>query len=359
MSTSRSVVAALAAIALAAFALAPAAAGQPRQDSPGAKPHTSYDWRVTPTGSTEEYRGLAVVDRSTAWVSGESGTVLRTVDRGHSWQDVSPPGADGLALRDIEGFDASRAVTLSIGPGEDSRVYATDDGGRSWSETFRGAEEAAFYDCMEFDKRGHGLALSDPVDGYFRLARTTDFGHTWAVQSDSGMPAAQPGEFAFAASGTCIVSAPSDTYWFGTGGVDNPRIFRSTDGGRSWSVTQTPLRGGQTAGIYSIDFRDPLHGVIVGGDFAAEDNGADAAATSRDGGRTWTSSDVPVNGYRSGVAYATVRTVVAVGPNGSDVSTDGGRTWRQFDDDRYDGVQCARGACWASGTDGRVAILGR
>lgn len=320
---------------------------------------TSYDWRITPTGSSDEFRGLAAVDRHTAWLSGENGTVLRTTDAGASWSDVSPTDAQELALRDIEAFDDERAVTLSIGPGDDSRIYATEDGGRSWTETFRNAEETAFYDCMAFGSGGRGLALSDPVDGYFRLARTTDYGRTWAVQSDVGMPAAEPGEFAFAASGTCIVSGPGHSYWFATGGVDQPRIFRSTDGGRSWSAMATPLRGGPSAGVYSIDFRDPRHGVIVGGDYAEEANGDDAAAVSSDGGRTWDLSDVPVTGYRSGVAYANGRTVIAVGPNGSDVSFDGGRTWRPFDDDRYDGVQCARSACWASGTDGRVARLDR
>ena len=53
-------------------------------------------------------------------------------------------------------------------------------------------------------------------------------------------------------------------------------------------------------------------------------------------------------------------TVVAVGPTGSDVSTDGGNSWTTFDDDRYDGIQCARdGSCWGSGTEGRVARLVR
>ncbi|MBA2772815.1 MAG: oxidoreductase [Nocardioidaceae bacterium] len=342
-------------LAIAPLATAHGDHSEGRRDAP----HSTYDWRITPTGSGDEFRGIFVVDRRTAWVSGENGTVLRTTDAGASWSDVSPVDAAGLALRDVEAFDDERAVTLSIGPGADSRIYATDDGGQSWTETFRNTEPTAFYDCMAFGPGGRGLALSDPVDGYFRLARTTDYGRTWAVQSDAGMPTAEDGEFAFAASGTCVVSGPGHTYWFATGGVDQPRIFRSADGGRSWSATETRLRGGLSSGVYSIDFRDPRHGVIVGGDYADEDNGQHAAAVSRDGGRTWELSDVPVSGYRSGVAYANGRTVIAVGPNGSDVSFDGGRTWQSFDDDRYDGVQCARSACWASGTDGRVARLNR
>ncbi len=363
MSMHRILVAALASAAactlLSTLTVAPLATAHGNHDGHGRQHEhgRSYSWQITPTGSNEEFRGLAAVNRRTAWVSGEDGSVLRTTDAGVSWRDVSPAGAKGLALRDIEAFDERRAVTLSIGPGNDSRIYATDDGGRSWTETFRNTAAAAFYDCMAFGPRGQGLALSDPVNGYFRLARTTDHGRTWTVNDNAGMPPAEPGEFAFAASGTCIVSRPGDRFWFATGGVDHPRIFRSNDGGRSWTVTETPLRGGASAGIYSVDFRDARHGVIVGGDFADEDNGADAAAVSRDGGRTWSLSDGPVTGYRSGVAYVNGRAVIAVGPNGSDVSRDGGLTWRRFDSDRYDGVQCTRSACWASGTDGRVARL--
>ena len=341
-------------LSLAFIAFVPAAAN-------AARTADQFDWRVTPTGTTEEFRGLAAVSASVAWVSGEEGSVLRTTDGGASWVDRSPAAAEGLALRDIEAFDAQRAVALSIGPGEDSRIFRTSNGGRTWVEVFRNSDEAAFYDCMAFSPNGRGLALSDPVDGFFRLAATSDRGRTWHVLSTAGMPAALDGEFAFAASGTCIVSAPGGNFWFATGGVERPRIFHSSDFGQHWTVAETPLRGGPTAGIYSIDFRNARQGVIVGGDFADETNGSDAAATTTDGGQTWRLSTVPVGGYRSGVAYVShgPRQIVAVGPTGSDVSVDGGRTWRHFDDDRYDSIQCVRNTCWASGTDGRVAVLVR
>jgi hypothetical protein len=49
---------------------------------------------------------------------------------------------------------------------------------------------------------------------------------------------------------------------------------------------------------------------------------------------------------------------VVVGPSGSDASGDGGKTWTRFDDGSFDTVDCAsRGACWASGEQGRAAHL--
>src|SRR5262245_63136371 len=49
------------------------------------------------------------------------------------------------------------------------------------------------------------LAMSDPVDGKFRILATYDGGHSWEVLPDDGMPDAVAGEFGFAASGTCLV----------------------------------------------------------------------------------------------------------------------------------------------------------
>jgi photosystem II stability/assembly factor-like uncharacterized protein len=320
-------------------------------------------WQLADTGVTARFRGLAAVSDRVAWVAGSGGVVLRTVDGGDSWRRADPPGAAGLELRDIEAFDHHHAVALSIGPGEESRIYATRDGGRTWAETFRNDDPRAFYDCLTFLDRQHGLALSDPVDGVFRILATRDGGRSWRVQPGTGMPAALPGEFAFAASGTCLVSASGSRHhaWFATGGADRARVFRTADGGRTWTVTDTPVPSGPSAGIYSLAFRDPRHGLAVGGDYAAPAAAPDAAAVSRDGGRSWTTAAAPPGEYRSGVAWVPgrSRTALAVGPTGTDVTVDGGRTWHRFDTGSFDAVDCVPRACWASGEQGRVAVLAR
>jgi photosystem II stability/assembly factor-like uncharacterized protein len=349
------------AAALAAGLILPATFLQPAAAGSGSHHDPSYTWQLTPTGSTARFRGLAAVSADVAWVGGSAGQVLRTTDGGQTWQNVSPPGAGALQFRDVEAFDAHRAVVLAIGPGEDSRVYRTSDGGMTWTETFRNPDPNAFYDCLDFFDHKRGLALSDPVDGKFRIIATGDGGRSWQVQATAGMPAALPGEFAFAASGTCLVAGPGRTAWFATGGGERPRVFRTQDGGEHWTVADSPMASGEAAGIFSLAFRDARHGVAVGGDFLTPDEAVDAASVTRDGGRTWTlvpAGQAP-GGYRSGSAFVphTARTVVAVGPSGSDVSTDGGMSWRQFDDGSFDSVECARGSCWASGEKGRVARL--
>ena len=283
--------------------------------------------------------------------------MLRTTDRGATWQDVSPAAAAGHALRDIEAFGANHAVTLSIGKGRQSRIWLTDDGGETWQQTFLNKDPNAFYDCMAFSSDGTGLAMSDPVDGRFRLISSSDRGKSWSLLTPKRMPKALKVEFGFAASGTCLVAGPGHEFWIASGGT-HPRVFRTLNAGVTWTVANTPIRGGASAGIYSIAFRNAQQGVAVGGDYTDPTNRTAAAATTADGGATWALSKKQVFGYRSGVAYKSDSVVIAVGPTGSDISRDGGNSWRNFDQTSYDGVQCASSfACWASGSKGAVSYL--
>jgi photosystem II stability/assembly factor-like uncharacterized protein len=326
----------------------------------GHHPPRTPRWLPVPTGSDQQYRGLDAVDARTAWVGGSAGEVLRTTDGGATWRDVSPPGSAGLLFRDVEAESARRASVLSIGEGDASRIYTTTDGGRRWRLAFVNDDPAAFYDCMDFFDGGRrGLALSDPVGGRFRIAATDDRGRSWHVLPDAGMPPAVAGEFAFAASGTCLVTSGRRDAWFATGG-GAARVFHSRDGGWHWTVADAPIPAAEAGGVFSLAFRNPWEGVMVGGDFTAPDNGVDASGFTRDGGATWRSGG-DLAGYRSGVDWVSGAraTLIAVGPTGSDVTYDGGRSWTAFDAAPYDAVDCVPRTCWASGPAGAVAVLGR
>jgi len=330
--------------------------------SAGAAP-SGYAWHDVNTGTTDHFRGLAAVSATTAWISGYTaagdGAVMRTTDRGATWQDVTPPGATGLQFRAISAFDANDAVAMSIGNNTtDFRIYVTHDGGQSWDLTFVNSEPTAFYDCMSFFNRKVGLAISDPPDGvHFRVIKTTDGGMSWHV-TGLDMPAA-PGAYGFAASNECLTTDHGHRAWFGSGGSE-ASIFRSDDRGETWTKASTPLLVGPTAGINGIAFNGQNRGIAVGGDFAAPTASPDAFARSFDGGSSWSLVSGAPTEYRSGVAWVNGHTAVAVGLSGSDVSTNSGATWQPFDDGSLDTVDCARPtACWASGAGGRVAYLTR
>ncbi|MER6351884.1 oxidoreductase, partial [Streptomyces sp. NPDC001634] len=256
----RTVAVGLCVAALAALWATPARAHGDQRPAP--------HWQLKDSGTDVRFRGLSAVSRDTAWLAGSKGTVLRTIDGGAQWRNVSPPGAADLEFRDVEAFDARHAVVLAIGEGEASRVFRTDDGGTTWTETFRNTDAQAFYDCLTFFDRRHGLALSDPVDGKFRILSTSDGGRSWTVLPSSGMPAAQDGEAGFAAGGQCLVTSGAHDVWLATGGGAHARVLHSADRGLTWTAADTPIPAGDPArGVFALAFRDRTHGIALGGDY--------------------------------------------------------------------------------------------
>lgn len=320
-------------------------------------------WAAQTSGATVRFRGVSAVNARVAWASGASGTYARTTDGGRTWRAGVVPGAEGLDFRDVDAFDADTAYLLAIGEGESSKIYKTVDGGAHWTLQFQNRRASAFFDCMAFWTRARGLAISDPVEGRFLVITTEDGGRTWKESDASSMPAALAGEGAFAASGTCVTVGGASDAWFGTGGPEGARVFRSHDAGRSWEVSKTPLATGKAAGVFSLSFWDSSRGAIVGGDYTLEKEPAGNAALTEDGGKSWRAvGERRPAGYRSCVArVAGTRgpTLVAVGPSGSDYSIDGGRTWTPLGSEGFHAVSVARGgeAAWAVGENGRIARL--
>jgi photosystem II stability/assembly factor-like uncharacterized protein len=285
-------------------------------------------WSPLSTGVGARLRGVSTVSDRVAWASGTNGTILRTSDGGTTWQRRAIAGAEKLDFRDIDAVDDTTAYALSIGSGELSRIYKTSDAGLTWTEQFINRDPKAFFDAMAFWDAKRGVAVSDSVDGQFVILTTSDGGTSWVRVPPTALPPALPNEGFFAASGTNVTVAAPNHVWIGTGAASEARVLRSSDGGRTWALSKTPLDAGPSAGIFSIAFSDAMHGIVVGGDYKAEDVAGHNAALSTDGGATWTAMK-GLSGFRSAVAYVpgSGESIVAVGPSGTDVSTDRGQTW--------------------------------
>jgi photosystem II stability/assembly factor-like uncharacterized protein len=318
-------------------------------------PSNNAEWQQQTIRSDADFRGLCAVSAKVAWVSGTKGTYARTLDGGETCSVMTVPGATKLDFRDVEAFGETKAYLLSAGPGEDSRIYKTIDGGKTWVLQFKNADPKGFFDALAFWDEDHGIALGDPVNGRFQLIVTDDGGANWKPLSSKRLPPALPNEGAFAASGTCLAVHGERDVWFGTGGAKTARIFHSSDRGQTWSVVDTPIVAGiDSAGIFSIVFRDQKHGMIVGGNYRKPDESGAAAAITADAGKTWTLVRQPLP-YRSCVAWAKDMWIV-VGTSGSDCSSDNGATWKPLDRANYNSVASTpTGEVWAVGPKGRIA----
>jgi photosystem II stability/assembly factor-like uncharacterized protein len=319
---------------------------------------TTLVWAQKPqnSGTDVQLRGISAVSGKVAWASGAKGTVLRTIDGGATWQKLEIVGTEALDFRDIQAFDQNTAFVLSIGPGDQSRIYKTEDGGKIWQRQFTNADPKAFYDCFAFWDSKHGIALSDSVDSKFPLLATTD-GANWNPVAVKKMPAALPNEGAFAASGTCIATFGKNDVWFGTGGPA-ARVFHSADRGQTWTVAETPIiHGAATQGIFSLAFWSAKDGVAVGGDYKEPTKAQSMAAFTQDGGKTWTLAAHPPSGYRSAVAVGTSNTLVAVGTSGADVSLDSGNNWSALFTEDLNALALNGNLGWAVGPNGKIVLL--
>jgi photosystem II stability/assembly factor-like uncharacterized protein len=159
--------------------------------------------------------------------------------------------ADKLDFRDIEAFDQFTAYVLSIGNGENSRIYKTTDGGKTWNLIFKNTNEKAFFDAIACWDRNNCIAMSDPVDGHFLIISTSDSGKNWKPLTSNQMAQAADGEAAFAASGTCLITQGKNNAFLVSGG-SRARVFRSTDRGLTWTIADTPIIHGTPAAASSL-----------------------------------------------------------------------------------------------------------
>jgi len=259
--------------------------------------------KLTPqkSGTTQLLIDVSPVNSRVVWAAGTGGTYVVTTDGGENWKAAVVPGAESLQFRDVYGVSDKVAYLMSIGNDTtDFRIYKTVDGGATWTIQFTNETVNAFYDCFAFWTPRRGITHSDSVNGVFPDIRTTN-GMAWHSIA-ANMPPALSGEASFAASGTCAATEGERNAWIATGGSTIARILATKDGGDTWNAYDTPLVSSPSAGGISVAFRDPRHGILGGGDLASNAN-ADAA-TSDDGGQTWTlTNKPPVQGAIFCLAY--------------------------------------------------------
>lgn len=315
------------------------------------------------SGTTALLQAVSAVNERTVWVSGHRATVLRTTDGGATWLARPVGGADStLQFRDVHALSDKVAWVLAAGPGAQSRIFHTRDGGTTWALQFTNPDSAAFYDCFTFFDRKRGVAYSDAAGGRTLMLRTDNGGATWVHLPASAVPAPLNGEGAFAASGGCVTSSGSRHGWVATGSPEG-RLLRSDDAGRTWTSHATPFVKGDGAGMTAASFRDTKRGIGVGARISAmaRDTAAAAVAITDDGGRTWTLRARPARpGALFGVAVvpkAGKATAVAAGLGGLWSTRNNAETWTSASANAYWSVGAAGRTAWGVGPNGRITRL--
>ncbi|HEY4359599.1 MAG TPA: IPT/TIG domain-containing protein [Bryobacteraceae bacterium] len=267
---------------------------------------------------------------------------LKSTDAGANWSVVSKPtftftGTDGGSLT----IDPVRTNVL-YAMNNSGGLEVTTDGGVTWSaptipkptgSASQGTPNQPGLNGVATDPNHSGVvyviggnASFHPGKGY--LFKSTDFGNTWTLLTST------------AGFGHRIFINPKNSLeMYGTSifniGCTDPSglcgIYKSTDGGQSWTELNIPESVVQTIGI------DVTPGLL----YAWAYDGLEDANVYRsvDGGITWktvfpdSTSLVPNFGYVVRADLNAANTAYAVGPNDTSTvskTTDGGLTWTPY-----------------------------
>lgn len=278
------------------------------------------------------FRGLSVVNSTTAWVSGTKGYVGISTNAGKNWAFKQVPGYGHCDFRTLYAFDAKTAIIANAGI--PAVILRTTDAGASWQQVYKNDDTSAFIDGVDFWNNNDGILYGDPIKGHMMILLTHNGGRTWHELPLTGSPPLAQGEASFAASGTCVHCFKNGRAIIATGGTHS-RLWISNDKGLSWTFLKTPIiQGLPTTGIFSFAFLNDKDGTIVGGDYKRDTLKANHIFYTNDGGQTWLAPVTPTRGYRECVCYLSADTLIATGPTGSDISIDAGRAWKPFSNEK-------------------------
>ena len=292
---------------------------------------------AAPAGSAHLLATSQGVIWSSRRVNGAEG-LLRSTNRGGVWKIVQPGRSPGSSLVASFFFGGGTAWAVQRlpdagGQGDGTIVLRTTNGGRTWARGaalpgeitgpgFAPSYQVYFADLLHGWVLAAGSAPGDPSASplpdekqRMQLWSTSNGGRTWHRLPGQGLPL-QGLPLTFVGQGGCL-DQPTITFvnpidgWISQGscghGSDPPRVWRTGDGGRTW--TASPLRtpaGGW--GPWAGTLRSTPKGAVV-------------ATPGIDVGQ--------VRPARSGID-AIVLVPVSVGRSGLVIerSTDGGRTWQ-------------------------------
>lgn len=297
-------------------------------------PNPEVDFRVELKNMS--IRAIEVVNDSTLWFAGSNGRYGRIINERLEIDSLSHEGRNP-SFRSIA-YNGQAVFILSIE--NPALIYKIDPNNNPWEPqiVYSESHSKVFYDSMKFFNEQKGIAMGDPVEDCLSVLITEDAGNHWKKLSCEQLPTAFEGEAAFAASNTNI-SVVENCAWIATGGT-KARVFKSSDFGNSWNVSESPIvQGGKMTGIFTMDFYDKKTGIIMGGNWEAKSNQSKTKAMSHDGGKSWTlMANESAPGYISCVQFIPNKKgkeIMAVSTEGLYFSGDKGKNWAKIGDEGF------------------------
>jgi photosystem II stability/assembly factor-like uncharacterized protein len=222
---------------------------------------------------------IDVLNRSNAWILDSAGKVWSSEDEGKNWRELGDIRFGGHNQPSTVSFASKDVGWIVIGGG----LILTEDGGRNWTQVTISKDVFAS-DAVRFP---YEVYVLDPDNAVVTMSgrwivRTSDRGRTWKDIS-----------FQEEVQVRSVSILNGKQLWVGTSGG----LFYTADSGASWQqVLPDDVIDG--LGISSISFASADEGWFTGIEFTRSiDESPDARGVvykSIDGGRTWSKQQDPL-----------------------------------------------------------------
>lgn len=221
-------------------------------------------WTVKNSGTTKNLWGVCFVNESLGYVSGDSGTILKTTDGGTTWTPLNT--FSNKSFTQLYFADANTGYCASwFDPG--CVLYKTLNGGTSWTNISLNVSNWHCGGMWFFSKDTFLLAIGNANFANSRILSTVNGGVSWdtVYKGTTGW--------------LSFFHFPDRQNGYAT--VSGSRILKTTDGGLNWTEL-TNLSG--NLWMSGNFFFDKNTGIVGGGNYSA---GNGSIFKTTDGGATW------------------------------------------------------------------------
>ena len=250
------------------------------------KIHGCNSWQPmpVPTGTSQGLRDISFPSDQYGYISGTSGSLLRTTDGGQTWSNLNPNTNASLVstffINDSTGFISGGGTGGKI-------ILKTVDFGSTWTDVTPQNLNSTPYELL-FSQPDTGYALC--TNG--KILKSTDGGNNWTTihPASSGISSLYAG---------CITNNGT-IYGCGSSGT----IVKSTDNGASWQT----LNSGTTSFLWGIRFVNDSTGIALGA--------SGKILLTTDYGSTWALQNTPYGSTVRDINWDSSTSGIIVGSSG-------------------------------------------
>jgi photosystem II stability/assembly factor-like uncharacterized protein len=289
---------------------------------------------VAPSNPDIVYAGMGETQLRGNIIQGDG--VYKSADAGKTWEHMGLQATQAIARIRIHPTNPDivwvAALGAPYGQTEERGVFKTTDAGKTWKRTlFRDTKSGAvdlaldpnnpnvlYATLWEVFRTPHSLSSGGPGSGLFK---STDAGDTWQeITRNQGLPKGMIGK-----SGISVSGADGNRVWAIVEAEDGG-VFRSDDGGKTWTKTNEERKLRQRAFYYTRIYADPNDKEMV----YVLNTGF---YRSKDGGKTFPQSIRVPHGdnHDLWIAPNDPNRMINSNDGGANVSVNAGETWTEQD----------------------------